>query len=56
VSDVGEAIRWLDMGAGGKAMQSIKRAIDDANSGGGTARAKPGNPAVAEENSPISNK
>ncbi len=56
VTDVGDAIRWLDMGAGGKAMQSIKRAIDDANSGGGTARAKPGNPAVAEENSPISNK
>jgi hypothetical protein len=55
VTDVGDAIRWLDMGAGGKAMQSIKHAIDDANSGGGTARAKPGNPAVAEDSS-ISNK
>jgi hypothetical protein len=30
-TDIGDAIRWLDMGASGQAMQSITRAIDDAN-------------------------
>ena len=34
MTDVGDAIRWLDEGAGGQAMQSITRAIDDANPGG----------------------
>ena len=30
-TDIGDAIRWLDMGASGKAMQSITRAIGNAN-------------------------
>lgn len=40
MTDVGEAIRWLDMGAGGQAMEAIARAIDDANPGVGAAAAK----------------
>ncbi len=35
MTDVGDAIRWLDMGAGGQAMEAITRAIEDANPGGG---------------------
>ena len=35
MTDVGDAIRWLDMGAGGQAMEAITRAIDDASPGGG---------------------
>ena len=30
-TDIGDAIRWLDMGASGQAMQSITRAIGNAN-------------------------
>jgi hypothetical protein len=40
MTDVGDAIRWLDMGAGGQAMEAITRAIGDANPGGGAAAKK----------------
>lgn len=33
-TDIGDAIRWLDMGASGQAMQSITRAIGNANAPG----------------------
>ena len=33
-SDVGDAIRWLDMGASDRAMQSVTRAIDSLDAGG----------------------
>jgi len=32
---VGDAIHWLDMGVTGQAMQSISRAMNEANAGGG---------------------
>ena len=34
-TNVGNAIRWLDMGATGQAMQSITRAMNETNAGGG---------------------
>jgi hypothetical protein len=40
MTDVGNAIRLLDMGAGGQAMEAIARAIDDANPEGGEAAKK----------------
>ena len=46
-TNVGDAIRWLDMGATGQAMQSITRAINETNAGdGGLARAWSGYPAA----------
>jgi hypothetical protein len=38
-TEVGEAIRWLDMGAGGQAMQAITRALDNTNGGATPVRA-----------------
>jgi hypothetical protein len=38
-TDVGDAIRWLDMGADEQAMWSITRAIESSAGGGGLARA-----------------
>jgi hypothetical protein len=46
-TDIGDAIRWLDMGASGQAMQSITRAIDDANVAGRPVRAWSGYPTGA---------
>jgi hypothetical protein len=40
MTDVGDAIRWLDMGAGDQAMEAITRAIDDANPAAGAAARK----------------
>ena len=37
MTDVGDAIRWLDAGAGGRAMEAITRAIADAKPEGGAA-------------------
>jgi hypothetical protein len=46
-TDIGDAIRWLDMGASGQAMQSITRAIDDANVASRPVRAWSGYPTGA---------
>jgi hypothetical protein len=43
-TDVGEAIRWLNMGASGRAMESVTRAISNLNAGGGVVRAWSGYP------------
>ena len=40
MTDVGDAIRWLDAGAGGRAMEAITRAIADAKPEGGAAAKK----------------
>ena len=42
--DVGNAIRWLDLGANRRAMQAINRAIEDSNGPVSTVRAWSGNP------------
>jgi TolA-binding protein len=46
-TDIGNAIRWLDIGANGQAMQAIDRAIDNAGGGGTRARPWPGYPVGA---------
>ena len=43
-TNISDAIRLLDMGAGGQAMQSITRAIGDVNPQGGAVRARSGVP------------
>jgi hypothetical protein len=43
---VGDAIRWLDMGETGRALQSISRAIDTVNVSGERASAGPVYPAA----------
>ena len=50
-TDIGDAIRWLDMGASGQAMQSITRAIDDANLASRPVRAWSGYPTGAPSGS-----